>query len=161
MGDVCGAAASLVAQLGVTGEEWAALTTIAMPPLSGFAKTEAPGRVNRGHQRLTRSQEFVPSSFHGQADGADAWSGASRRPAGEDYGQYCQITRHFDPTDLERLLGDLPFTYALGAMKCEKCWRRDYLVGALTIPTAEERNRIRVRRLVDVRHVRKVVWRDE
>jgi hypothetical protein len=75
--------------------------------------------------------------------------------------QFCQITRHFEPSDLEKLLGDVPFRALLGALRCEKCRRRDYLVVSLTIPTAEERNRIRVRRLVDVRYVRKVIWQDE
>jgi hypothetical protein len=75
--------------------------------------------------------------------------------------QFCQITRHFTPTDLERLLGDVAFSYVLGSMRCERCRRRDYLVGTLTIPTAEERHRIRLRRLVDVRYVRRVIWRDE
>jgi hypothetical protein len=75
--------------------------------------------------------------------------------------QFCQITRHFTPLDLERLLGDVPFSYVLGSMRCERCRRRDYLVGALTIPTADERNRIHLRRLVDVRYVRRVIWRDD
>ena len=69
-------------------------------------------------------------------------------------------TRHFEPTDLERLLGDVPFHALLDRMRCE-CRRRDYLVAALTIPTAEERLKIRVRRLVDVRYMRRIVWRDE
>ena len=75
--------------------------------------------------------------------------------------QFCQITRHFTPADLEMLLGDVPFRYVLGSMRCERCRRRDYLVGALTIPTAEERNRTVLRRLVDVRYVRRVIWQDE
>ena len=32
--------------------------------------------------------------------------------------QHCQITRYFTPTDLERVLGDVPFRYALAAMRC-------------------------------------------
>jgi len=75
--------------------------------------------------------------------------------------QFCRITRHFDPTDLERLLGDVPFSSALGSMRCEQCRRRDYLVGALTIPTAEERTRIKLRRLADVRYVRRVIWQND
>jgi hypothetical protein len=59
------------------------------------------------------------------------------------------------------LLGDVPFSSALGTMRCEQCRRRDYLVGSLTIPTAEERLRIRLRRLVDVRYVRRIIWRDD
>lgn len=75
--------------------------------------------------------------------------------------QYCHITRHFTPVDLERLLGDAPFSSVLGSMRCEKCRRCDYLVGALVIPTAEERATLRVRRLVNVRYLRRVIWRDE
>ena len=75
--------------------------------------------------------------------------------------QFCRITRHFDPPILSGFFGDVPFSSALGSMRCEQCRRRDYLVGALTIPTAEERTRIRLRRLVDVRYVRRVIWRDD
>ena len=74
---------------------------------------------------------------------------------------FCHVTRHFEPADLERLLGDVPFHALLDRMRCEKCRRRDYLVAVLTIPTAEERLNTGVRRLVDVRYMRRVTWRDE
>jgi hypothetical protein len=71
---------------------------------------------------------------------------------------YCRITRYFEPADLERLVGDVPFRALLEVMRCEKCGRRDYLDVVLLIPTAKERVGIRVRRLADVRYVRRVIW---
>lgn len=46
-------------------------------------------------------------------------------------------------------------------MRCEGCGRRDYLNATLSIPSAEERQAMKLRRLAEVRTVRKVVWRDE
>jgi hypothetical protein len=112
--------------------------------------------------RLDSRKAYVPIPFSWQG----GWSKrlAKRIRAGQLVRitcQFCRITRYFEPADLEQVLGDVAFRQALGAMRCEKCRRRDYIVGALTIPTAEERAAIRLRRLVDVRYVRKVIWRDE
>jgi len=72
----------------------------------------------------------------------------------------CNITRHYLPGDLVKLFGDIPFWDIEGKMRCERCKRRDF-DACVTLPSAEERLKIRVRRLVDIRMVRRVIWRDE
>lgn len=46
-------------------------------------------------------------------------------------------------------------------MRCDICKLQDYIDGELVIPTAQERATIRMRRLADIRYVRKVTWRDD
>jgi hypothetical protein len=46
-------------------------------------------------------------------------------------------------------------------MRCEKCRKADYLVAFAWNPTARELVGLSIRRLADIRMVRKVVWDDE
>ena len=73
---------------------------------------------------------------------------------------FCRIKRHYLPGDLFKLLGDVPFWDVEHRMRCVKCGRND-LRAHLHFPSAEERQRIRVRRLREVRMVRRVIWQDE
>ena len=72
----------------------------------------------------------------------------------------CNITRHYLPGDLAKLVGDIPFWDVDRHMRCERCKRRDLDVDIL-LPSASEGLKIRVRRLVEVRMVRRVIWRDD
>ena len=72
----------------------------------------------------------------------------------------CNITRHYLPGDLAKLVGDIPFWDVDRYMRCERCKRRDLDVDIL-LPSASEGLKIRVRRLVEVRMVRRVIWRDD
>ena len=72
----------------------------------------------------------------------------------------CNITRHYLPEDLLKLMGDIPFWGVERHMRCERCRRREFDVDML-LPNAVQRMRIRVRRLVEVRMVRRVIWRDD
>lgn len=72
----------------------------------------------------------------------------------------CNITRHYLPGDLAKLVGDIPFWDIDRHMRCERCKRRDLDVDIL-LPSASEGMKIRVRRLVGVRMVRRVIWRDD
>jgi hypothetical protein len=45
-------------------------------------------------------------------------------------------------------------------MRCERCKLRE-LDADIILPSAAERLKIRVRRLVEIRMVRRVIWRDE
>jgi hypothetical protein len=72
---------------------------------------------------------------------------------------HCNITRHYQPADLQRLAGDVP---ADGIrMRCEKCGKSGWMRVSFESLPAAERQAIRVRRLAEVRTVRKVIWRDE
>ncbi|WP_258045434.1 hypothetical protein [Mesorhizobium sp. NBSH29] len=73
--------------------------------------------------------------------------------------QYCNIKRYYDPADLLTLCGDKPVEAV--RMRCERCGMREFLRISLYIPAAEERQALTLRRLVGVRYLRKVIWRDE
>ena len=72
----------------------------------------------------------------------------------------CNITRHYLPGDLAKLVGDIPFWDVERHMRCERCKRRELDAGII-LPSAAERLKIRVRRLVEIRMVRRVIWRDD
>ncbi len=72
----------------------------------------------------------------------------------------CNVTRHYLPGDLAKLMGDIPFWDVERHMRCDQCRRREFDVEIL-LPSASQRRDIRVRRLVGVRMVRRVIWKDE
>lgn len=72
----------------------------------------------------------------------------------------CNITRYYLPGDLLKLMGDIPFWDVERHMRCDRCKRREFDVDIL-LPSAVQRVKIRVRRLVGVRTVRRVMWSDE
>jgi hypothetical protein len=75
--------------------------------------------------------------------------------------QHCNVRRYFEPADLQRLIGDVGADQVAGRMRCEKCQKTEWLTAAFCHLSGAERARVRVRRLADVKMVRKVVWRDE
>jgi hypothetical protein len=66
--------------------------------------------------------------------------------------------RYYRPDDLLKLSGDVGIDDV--RMRCEKCGNGDYIVAELQHMTVTERASIRVRRLVEIKMVRKVTWRD-
>lgn len=72
----------------------------------------------------------------------------------------CNITRHYRPGDLLKLMGDIPFWDVERHMRCERCKRRAFDVDIL-LPSAVQGREIHVRRLVGVRMVRRVIWKDD
>ena len=74
--------------------------------------------------------------------------------------QHCRVTHRYDPGDLIKVLGDVPFLNIHENFHCSKCGKRDYLSAGLETPCARERVGMRVRRLVEIRTVQKPVWKD-
>ena len=74
----------------------------------------------------------------------------------------CCEPRYYDPADLLTLIGDVP-VLALGdhMAKCETCGSRNFIRVRLVSPTGAERARIKVRRLVEIRLIKRPVWRYE
>jgi hypothetical protein len=70
----------------------------------------------------------------------------------------CSPTRHYMPEDLIRLFGDIAIADLGERMACERC-RRPMRVRSVH-PTAAERIGLRVRRLDEVKLVRRVRWRE-
>ena len=73
----------------------------------------------------------------------------------------CSVRRVYRPSDLRRLEGDVRLEYLRKRMRCEKCGHNDYIRASVFRPTAQELQKIRIRRLVGIRMVRKVIWQDE
>lgn len=73
----------------------------------------------------------------------------------------CRITRYYKPGEIREIAGNVT-VYQLRhrKMRCGRC--KDVIEDVeLFHPTAAEALKIRYRRLVEIRWVRKVVWRDE
>ncbi|MEO3389030.1 hypothetical protein [Mesorhizobium sp. CAU 1741] len=71
----------------------------------------------------------------------------------------CSPPRWYHPTDLMRLYGDVPAVNLERLMKCGSCGSA--LDTAVVTPTADERQKIRLRRLHKVWWVRRATWREE
>jgi hypothetical protein len=74
---------------------------------------------------------------------------------------HCNIKRWYEPSDLIRLFGDVDIELIDGRMLCEKCRNKEFVRAEARHLTALERVGIRVRRLAEIRVVRRVVWKDE
>lgn len=74
---------------------------------------------------------------------------------------HCNIARHYLPQDIQQIFGDVGLDRLDGAMRCAACGKREYIVAAIGIPSAAERAGMTIRRLVEIRTVRRVVWRDD
>lgn len=91
-----------------------------------------------------------------------AWTLSKAHDAGELVRArcaHCNIRRHYYPADLKRLAGDLPADSI--RMRCEKCGSTEWMRVSFETLSAVERQAIRVRRLAEVRMVRKIKWLDE
>ena len=71
----------------------------------------------------------------------------------------CSPARWYHPQDLITLYGDMPAINLGMKMRCQNCG--SFLTVRVEIPLAEERQRIRLRRLDRIWWVRRVRWRDE
>lgn len=74
--------------------------------------------------------------------------------------QHCRVTHRYDPDDLIEVLGDVPFLNIQTNFHCSKCGKRDYMSADLETPSARERVGMTVRKLVEIRTVRRPVWED-
>lgn len=73
----------------------------------------------------------------------------------------CNVKRWYQPSDLREILGDIEAELVGSKMSCERCGKNDCVHADTQNPTARERQGIRVRRLAEIRMVRRVIWRDE
>jgi hypothetical protein len=74
---------------------------------------------------------------------------------------HCNLKRWYEPSDLIRLFGDVDTDRLHGAMLCLKCGSKEFISAEAQSLTARERVGIRVRRLAEIRVVRRVIWRDD
>ncbi len=67
----------------------------------------------------------------------------------------------FAPEDFLRLLGDVPCSEIDRHMSCSGCGTGDHVRVCFERLPAGERQRVRLRRIKQIRMVRKVIWEDE
>lgn len=65
------------------------------------------------------------------------------------------------PSDLRAIFGDIDAELVGNKMSCERCGKNDFMHAETQNPSASERQDIRVRRLAEIRTVRRIVWKDE
>jgi hypothetical protein len=73
----------------------------------------------------------------------------------------CNVKRWYQPSDLREIFGDIEAELVGNKMICKRCGKNEYMHVETQNPSARERQGIRVRRLSEIRMVRRVVWRDE
>ena len=72
----------------------------------------------------------------------------------------CHIKRYYKPGEMREVAGNVTVYQLRGKLRCERC--KDVIDDVeLFHPTAAEAMTIRYRRLVEIKWVRKVIWRDE
>ena len=74
--------------------------------------------------------------------------------------EWCNIRRNYLPDDLRKVVGDVDIDHITRQMRCEKCRRRGYLTAVYWFPSAHEKTTLTVRRLAEIRMVRRIIWRD-
>lgn len=72
----------------------------------------------------------------------------------------CQVKRFYEPVDIMQLCGNISVRHIAKQFRCEQCKRKDYLTADLVSPPAADRVGMSVRRLTEIRIIRKPVWKD-
>lgn len=72
----------------------------------------------------------------------------------------CRLKRHYRPSDLGKLFGDLHVFKLQGKFRCEACDRKDYIRVEFKLLSAQEARGLIIRELVEIRTIRKPIWRD-
>jgi DNA-directed RNA polymerase subunit RPC12/RpoP len=75
--------------------------------------------------------------------------------------RHCNIKRYYKPAELREVYGNVPIAALRANMRCVACGKSEYIDAELTHLNAEEAVTVRLRRLVEIRFVRRVIWRDE
>ena len=73
---------------------------------------------------------------------------------------WCHISHCYDPADLKQLIGDVPFLNIEIHFRCSDCGKKEYMMAYIENPPARERVGMVVRRLVEIRTVRRPIWKD-
>lgn len=72
----------------------------------------------------------------------------------------CHITRFYKPIEVKEVMGNGTIDDVRRKFRCEKC-REPILDAEFMFPVGEEAIKMRFRRLVEIKWVRRIVWRDE
>ena len=72
----------------------------------------------------------------------------------------CSVRHLYRPADLIPLCGDVTVFEIAGKFRCERCGKKSYMAADLYSPMASETVGLKVRKLVEIKLVRKPVWQD-
>lgn len=74
--------------------------------------------------------------------------------------RYCKTKRYFMPDDLRKVLGNIEVDDVVYQMRCAHCRKTHTLDIQIVSPSAEDRQRMTIRRIDKIDYVRRVTWRD-
>ena len=74
--------------------------------------------------------------------------------------RWCKITRTYRPLDILKLVGDVHVLRLQHRFRCEKCKRKDYMEVEFKSVMGSEIVGMQIRELVEIRMVKKPIWRD-
>ncbi|SCB38940.1 hypothetical protein [Rhizobium hainanense] len=72
----------------------------------------------------------------------------------------CRVKRFYEPVDLLQLCGNISVRHIAKQFRCEQCNRKDYLTADLVSSPSNELVGMNLRRLVQIRIIRKPIWKD-
>jgi hypothetical protein len=72
----------------------------------------------------------------------------------------CRLRRNFRPLDIMKLLEDRHVLALQRSFRCEKCGRKDAMEVSFETVMGSEISNFAVRELVEIRMVKRPVWRD-
>ncbi|MDI6025610.1 hypothetical protein QBK99_05255 [Corticibacterium sp. UT-5YL-CI-8] len=73
----------------------------------------------------------------------------------------CNLRRNYLAGDLLKMLGDVSIFDVERHMRCTQCGRKDYMTVKFDLPPPGDRVKMKFRRLVEIKMVRKFIWRDD
>ncbi|WP_155765327.1 hypothetical protein [Mesorhizobium erdmanii] len=74
---------------------------------------------------------------------------------------HCNIKRFYKPRELREIIGNVSIDDVRARVRCEKCGSKESINAELFHAVGQEAVTIRFRRLVEIRWVKRVIWRDE
>lgn len=74
--------------------------------------------------------------------------------------EFCRLKRFYEPVDIMQLCGNISVRRIAKQFRCEQCKGKDYLTADLVSPPTAERIGMSVRRLTEIRIIRKPIWKD-
>lgn len=73
---------------------------------------------------------------------------------------HCRVKRFYEPVDLMQLCGNISVRRIARQFRCELCNKKEYLTAEVLSPSSKELVGMSVRRLAQIRIIRKPIWKD-
>lgn len=73
---------------------------------------------------------------------------------------HCRAKRFYEPVDIQQLCRNISIRRIAQQFRCELCNKKDPLTAEMLSPSSKELVGMEVRRLVQIRIIRKPIWKD-